>query len=450
MNRAGIIALPPRGLGFTIAIVVVLVMMHAISSMLLTEFGFAYEQPGGNPLTKIHPATLVAAALLLVSVLATGRPFVWLEQELAASKGATALTLMTILMMAHTALVIGLPFTGFIDTFLGPIHAYFLFKTARGGRARAMALAMHAFMVVNATIGIGEYVSGTRLIPFWVEGRILEGDWRSTALLGHPLANASIAGCYLITLALGGGRDIPPFARLFAFFLNALAMIAFGGRAASVLLVIVLAVAAALALLRILQGAPVSRLVVIGGVVATPVAVLALALAYDQGFFEQFVERFIDDQGSAQTRLDMFLLLSRFSFGELLFMPDVRLVETYQHMYGLEFGIESFWISFILQYGIIMSALLFAALFWFIRDVVRHSLPSTIYIMLFFFAVASTSVSLNGKGHQLSIVVAQALILLRRREAAVDVSAEPARRIAARVSTGRLAPAGRSRRLRLG
>lgn len=413
MHRAPHVVVPPRGIVFGLGLALAIVLMHTVSSMLLTEIGYAYEETGGSPLVKIHPATFLMTLVLVTALLASGRPLAWVDQVLQSSRGALALLVMAFLIMGHAMLVVRLPFTNVIDTFLAPIIAYFLFKDLSEGRGHRLALIIHALMAANAIIALAEFATGDRLTPFWIAGQILDGDWRSTALLGHPLSNASITGCYLVTLALGGGRDLPQVLRWLTFLLNATAMIPFGGRAATVLMILILVAAGGLAVLRFLRGARVSRLSIAAVMVALPILVVPLLWAIDQGFFRLFIERFIDDQGSASTRLGMFDLLAEFSFRELLLAPDAQAVETMRIVHGLEFGIESFWISFILQFGIIPSIFFFAAMLWFLADVVRASGRGSALVLLYFMAVASTSVSLSGKGVQLAIVIAQILILLR-------------------------------------
>ena len=58
----------------------------------------------------------------------------------------------------------------------------------------------------NAALGVFEFLSGYRFTTYTAGEFIITQDWRSTALLGHPLANALTTGGYIIALALGGGR----------------------------------------------------------------------------------------------------------------------------------------------------------------------------------------------------------------------------------------------------
>lgn len=404
----------PSGPAFTALLALAAVLLHAVSAMLLSELGFNYETPGGSPLSKIHPGTVALAVVLVMGMLASGRPIAWAEAAVARFPGTAAFLVAVALMMAHCALVLGVPFTNFIDTFLGPIAALLLYQGLSDRRARPIALMIHAFMLANSVIGLYEFLSGERLIPFWLVGRIITFDWRSTALLGHPLSNASVTGSYCIILLLGGGRDLPRLARAACLLVGATSMVAFGGRAATLMLVASILLVTGARALAYLRGRRFKVTSLMAGMLLVPLAVMLLLALAETGFFSRFIERFIDDQGSAETRLGMFELLFRFHWTELLLAPDARQVETLQNHLGLEYGIESLWISFILFYGIVPSVLFFAGLILFCRDLVGAARREAAWVMLFFLAVASTSVSLYGKGPQFSILVIHILVLLRK------------------------------------
>ncbi|HRD77891.1 MAG TPA: VpsF family polysaccharide biosynthesis protein [Hyphomicrobiaceae bacterium] len=428
--------MPPSGPLFTAALLAVLLVWSCISAMLLTELGFNYEQPGGLPFSKIHPGTLLAAGVLILAMAATGRPILWLERVIAERPGVAVFLLATIGMMAHCIILVGAPFTTFIDTFVGPVIAFWLFKDIGDARARMLARIIHVVLAVNALVGIAEFASGNRLIPLWIAGELTTSDWRSSALFGHPLSNASITGCYCIIVMLGGGRDIGSIARTFCLAINTAAMVTFGGRAATVMLVAVILLMAAHRFAGYVAGRPFSRAGLVTALLTLPVAIGIVLVLAEAGYFARFVERFIDDQGSAATRIGMFDLLFSFQWQDLLIAPDLKHVETMQRHYGLDYGIESVWIAFIIFYGIIPSIVFFAAMFWFLKDVVRSARRASFWVVLFFLAVASTSVSLYGKGPQFAILVMHILILLRR-----DSVPEPylAERIGLAMSGGTIA-----------
>lgn len=404
----------PPGVLFGMSLGVLAVLMIAISPLALVSLGLNYEETGGSPLEKLHPATPLAALLILVAAVMSGNPVTWALRQATESPSLLPYLGIIALLILHSVRVVGLPFTHFFDTFILPLFVYLLFKDPGEQRGRHFAWLIHLVMAANAVIGIGEFATGLRLTPIVAAGVVIEDDWRSSALLGHPLANAALTGSYVLMLALGGGRDLPQWLRSLAFGLAAAAMIVFGGRAATVFLVATLIAIAGLDLASILRGRRFSTMSVVKALVLAPVAGLVVVVLAEQGYFDRFIERFIDDKGSAETRTDMFELLRHVPLSELLLAPDAKQVTTWQHIYGLEFGIESFWLSYILTYGLIPSLVFFAALAFFTRDVLARLVARSGWAFLFFYAVASTSVSLSAKSPLLAVFTLMALVLMRQ------------------------------------
>ena len=403
----------PDGPLSSLALGILAVLLMALSPMALIALGLNYEDTGGSPLEKMHPATLLAAALVLAAGIASGNPVRWALAGVAANRSLFPYLGVIALLILHSVKTVGLPFTHFIDTFILPALLFLLFRSPEEARGRHLAWIIHALMAANAAIGIGELASGLRITPLVAGGVAIDDDWRSTALLGHPLANACLTGSYLLMLALGGGRDLPGWLRPALFLLNAGAMAAFGGRAASVLLLVTLLLIAATRLTAILRGGTFSTVSVLKALVVAPVLALATTVLLERGSFDLFIERFVDDKGSAETRIEMFELLRRIPFGELLLGPDAGQVATLQHMHGLEFGIESFWVSFVLSYGLVPSVVFFAALAWFTADMLRHMQGRAAWVVGFFYAVASTSLSLSAKSPLLAVLTLMLLVLMR-------------------------------------
>ena len=170
------------------------------------------------------------------------------------------------------------------------------------------------------------------------------------------------------------------------------------------------------------QGKRFKTRAIISALVATPLLSLCFGGLAEAGFFDQFIERFFDDQGSADTRVEMFELFKHISWSELLFAPDAQQLATLRTIYGLDFGIESFIISFVLSYGIIPGIAFFTGLFLFCREVVRALRPGASWVLVFFFAVASTSVSLSAKTPLLAVLILMLLVLMRRSRAGEAVT----------------------------
>ena len=414
---------PPDGRVVGLGLALVAVMYLTISPLALVNLGLNYDDTGGNFLEKVHPATILAGLVLLLAAVFQRNPLSNFVAAIDAYPGTAAFSILIGAMIAHSIQFVVLPFTSFFDTFLAPVIVFFLFKNMREARAIRFVWLIHTLMITNAVVGIVEFATGWRLTPLVASGLVIEDDWRSTALLGHPLANASLTGAYILALALGAARDLPrPFV-IGGFVISAAGMVVFGGRASTVIL---FAMIAALAMSRgyaVLQGQRFSKRGILATLIAIPVIALTVVTLAEAGFFDQFVERFIDDRGSADTRVEMFELFQHLSWFELLFAPDAGLLATYKRIYGLDFGIESFWVSFVLNYGLIPGLAFFAGLYLFCRDIVRTIRPGGAWVLVFFFSVATTSVSLSAKTPLFAVVVLMLLVLMRRPEAPVPARA---------------------------
>jgi hypothetical protein len=163
----------------------------------------------------------------------------------------------------------------------------------------------------------------------------------------------------------------------------------------------------------VLNGGPVNTITVIGALAGLPLAGAALLALSSTNFLDRFLSRFADDTGSAQTRWDMFEVFARIPFADLITGPDPREVMTWQTLFGLERGIESFWLSMMLSYGLLVSCVIFAALLMLCGVIVRRCKPGAALVLLYFIAVASVSLSLAGKSSVLTIVTLMLLVLMR-------------------------------------
>ncbi len=418
----GTVHFPADGRLIGLGLALVAIVFVAISPLALVALGLNYDETGGSPLEKVHPATMLSVAVLCLAALYVRNPLIGLTSALIAYPGSAFFLFMIGVLIVHSIRVVGLPFTFFFDTFLAPVLVFFLFKDMREGRARRFVWLFHTLMMTNAVVGILEFATGLRITPLVASGLVIEDDWRSTALLGHPLANASLTGAYILALALGAARELPRALAVAGFVIASAGMVVFGGRASSVILLVMLAALGVSRAAEFAKGKRFRTRAIISALVAIPILSLCLGALAEAGFFDQFIERFFDDQGSADTRVEMFELFKHISWSELLLAPDPQQLATLRTIYGLDFGIESFIVSFVLSYGIIPGIAFFAGLFMFCRDVVRSLRPGATWVLLFFFAVASTSVSLSAKTPLLAVLILMLLVLMRPSRAAAASS----------------------------
>lgn len=398
---------------FTAALALFVVLVFALSPFALTALGIPYADAGGNALAKFHPATFYICGLALLVALAKGDPLAAVLGAARENPAAVAMAVAIVVGCLHAMLLSRLPVSPLIDTFLPAALTLVLLRKMPERRGRMLALLLHALMFANAGLALSEFLSGWRLTPFVLDGEELTYEWRSSALLGHPLANAVLTGCYILILAFGGGRDLPGPLRVAAFLFSLAVMAAFGGRAATVFALLLLAALAGKILLGVLRGGRINSTTVIVGLAGLPVLGSGLLWLISTGFLARFFDRFAYDSGSAQARSDMIEIFAHVPIGDLVLGPDPRQVETWQGLLGLERGVESFWLSLVLFYGLLVTAVIVAALLLHCREIVRRSRPGAALVLIYFIAVSSLSVSLAGKSGILTIVTLMLLVLMR-------------------------------------
>ena len=390
-----------------------IVLMLTVSSMALFAFGLNYEATGGSFLEKVHPGSWLVFVTLGLLMMGHGNPLRFLDGVIARQPGMLVFFLTWVLLLLQITLVQKVPFTPIIDTFLMPMALFILIKSLSRPACTRIAWAMHVIFAANAVLGLVEYLTGYRLTPYVAGTLVIEGDWRSTSLFGHPLANAIMTGSYVVAMCCGGARELPVFLRPAMIALQLAAMTAFGGRTSLVIALIFAGLFLARQIAFVLGGRRMSLLAAALIALLAPLAFGGLAVLADSGFFDKLLLRFANDDGSAQTRLIMVELMGQIPLRDLLLGPDPAYMTSLQLLNGIELGLESFWLSMILQYGLIVSLIFFAGLFAFCFDMVVATRRSSFFVLLFFFIVATTSVSISAKTTVFGMILAILLIFLR-------------------------------------
>ena len=416
----------PRSLFADLALVATFACIFAlcaVSATLLENLGFHYAMPGGFPWEKFHPATFLAATALTLRIASSRTPTRAATSILAADPALVLYMVAVVIAAIHALTISGLPFTGLIDTFVLPAMLLALLGTLRTTLRRKAALLVCVLIGGNAVIALIEFLTGWRIVPVAIVDTATvdpsdfraaaSGDWRATALLGHPLQNAVITGAFLVCLASRGCRWMDLRLRVFLISLCLCAMVAFGGRASLVLVLIALAVLLTGTIGRILaagQALPLRALAVC--LIAVPFVASATLIIAGEGFFDKLLERFVNDQGSAEARVLMWDLFNPFSWSSILLGPDPEVVTLHQHLLGIELGIESFWVAITLAYGLIVACLLFCGLGLFCLRLIASGRTGTTAVLLYYFVVASSSTSLSGKTTGLALVTMFILTML--------------------------------------
>ena len=389
-----------------------IVTLLCLSAMALMALGMPYGSTGGSALLKIHPATYLASITAVVIILTTGAPGRHVALLAARSPGLVAFGAAIVLLGFQSVVIQKLPASAVIDTFLLPFLLFVILTSIGDKDRRWLILFVHGFFLVNSTLGFAEQLTSFRLTPTVLAGELVTYEWRSTALLGHPLTNASNTGLYIILLSGAAGRGLRDEVRLPLLCYHAAAMFTFGGRTAFVLLALVLLLRAGLSMATALAGRPFDfrRARMIAAALVT-VAMLGTA-AGTAGAFDRFFGRFVDDSGSAATRTSMLHVLDEIPTTGILLGPEQSSIALAQRRLGITIAIESFPLAFVAQYGLIVSLLFFVGLGCYFSEFFRLNGTAAVLPILYWFAVNAGANSIAAKS--LDLATATSLILLLR------------------------------------
>ncbi|WP_249780945.1 VpsF family polysaccharide biosynthesis protein [Bradyrhizobium sp. dw_78] len=389
--------------------------IFTVSSAMLTNWKIHYLTAGGNFNEKLHPATYFTFLAFFLLLIRDGDPIGGLERMFSGAR-IVLVYLLCWLSLLVEMLVLERPFTVIIDTFLlPPVLCLVIWRLAPVQR-KPLVWALHVTILLNIVLGYYEYFSGHRLIPLTLGDVVVLGEWRSSALLGHPLTASGVVAGYILALVFRPAICPPAVLRLALVTFSLASLMVFGGRTALVTVLSVIGCAAALGVFRVVRGGRVPLPSVIAALCLLFVAAAAIFAALDVGFFDKMLLRFSSDKGSTFARFATFDLLTHFDWNELVLGPNPVRVAALQNTYGLKFGIEDFWVSCILQFGIIHTILLSVGLTALFTEILRRASGAAWAILLLILTIAASSVSFSSKNIQLAqFIVLITLFLPRER-----------------------------------
>jgi hypothetical protein len=384
-----------------------------ISPAILTVLKVHYQTTGGNFYEKLHPMTYFAFLAFGLLLIRTGDPIGEINRIFSEAK-LVLVYLFCWLCLLVQMVVLERPFTVIVDTFLLPVVLCLVIWRLSPSQRKPLVWGLHFTILLNVVLGYYEYFSGHRLIPLTLGDVVVLGEWRSSALLGHPLTASGIVGGYILALILRPALcpNVTLRLPLIAFCLGSL--MAFGGRTALVTVLFVIGCIVALEIFRILRGGRTSLPVVIVAICLLFIGAACIFAALDLGIFDKMLLRFSSDKGSTLARYATFDLLSHFDWRELVLGPSPVRANALQTQYGLNYGIEDFWISCIVQFGVIHTILLTIGLLGLFAEILQRSSNAAWAIVLLVLVIAASSVSFSSKNIQLAQFVLLITLLLPR------------------------------------
>jgi O-antigen/teichoic acid export membrane protein len=396
-----------------------------ISSMTLSALGVMYDAPGGSLLQKIHPATYLSLAALIAAAAARRDPLLYAADLTRRFPGAAFFVVNWILIVAYAEVFQHAPAAPLIDSFFCALAALVLYDDLEEGERARLRLLLHGIMFVNACLGLAEFAGHFRLTPFVAGGRLIVNDYRSTALLGHPLLNAATTSLYALMLFFDADRALKTPLRVALLVVQLAALVAFGGRTALVLTVVTLALGSLRPVADFLRGRPFEMRWALAGALAAPVLLAVVAALAFGGGLDPLMERFTDDRGSAEARVVMFDLFGAFSPADLLLGPDPERLASLQNTLGIEYGIENGWLGLLFQYGALMTLFFSLGFFALLYEFWRRSKSYGAVLVALFLIEISSSASISVKSFIFNQFAILLLVVFDWRAAGGKPSAAP-------------------------
>ena len=398
---------------------VYIILLFVVSGTFLDLIGYDYSSIGGSPITKIHVSTYFIIILFTVFILSYPAKYDLARYYLATKLGTIyficAATFALINIVAGGRNGFGMYF----DTDLHLFLCCMLLPFVTPPNMDRLERFLHGFFAINAGLGIMELATGVSLFPLmtYSPDGLTTLEPRATAFLSHPLHAATVTCVYIVSLLAGAGRLLRPRLRIPMIGLQTVALLAFGGRTALLLTLLIIAVILLWQAVRFTAGKSLSRAGVVTAVALVPVGIAALAVLAYLGFFDQFLDRFTEDGGSARSRLLMLPLLLSFNWADFLWGASTDYVRAQIYSFGLEWGVENPFLQMSVYQGVVIASLIMTGFFLVLYDAFKRLEARVIYPIAVYLLLCSTFGSFAGRFINFSIFMIVISTLFRRQDA---------------------------------
>jgi hypothetical protein len=417
---------------------VITFLLFAVSSGMLSALGINHGGISGAVASKIHPATYLAFFTLGLLIVARRNPASYVAAALTRQSGTLCFLLASLMLTAYIVLDGRKGIATVFDTYLLAVAVALIAAELDPRDLVRVEKLIHVLLAANAALALLEYAIGYRFFPYRFENTELEWDMRSTGLSGHPLENAQLTSVYILALLAGGGTSMPAALRPAAVLLQLAAMVPFGGRTAMLLTLAMMTLWLIPRIVQMLRGKRMSLLGLASLAMLIPLLGLAIAVIAAGGFFDVLLVRFVDDSGSAKTRIEMFEIFSQLSAHDILVGANPDMIDSIRRSLGLELGIENPVVRLVLYQGVIFSGFLIVGLTLFLVEVMRRLRAGYGMALIAFVIIVNSYESISNK----TVGLAQFVVLM----IAMFHRSEPVR-IAAPGNRTRITPPQASKRL---
>jgi len=396
-----------------------IILLFVVSGTALDLIGYDHSSIGGSPLTKIHVSTYFIVVIFAIFIISYPAKHDLVRYYLATKLGTIyficAATFGLINIVADGRNGFGMYFDTDLHLFLCCMLLPFVPPHGMDRLERFL----HGFFAVNAIVGILELALGVSLFPLttYSPDGLTTLEPRATAFLSHPLHAATTTSMYIVSLLAGGGKLLRPRLRIPMIGLQTVALLAFGGRTALLLTLVIIAFILLWQAMRFTAGKSLPRISVITAVALVPVGIAAIAVLAHLGFFDQFLDRFTEDGGSARSRLLMLPLLFSFNWADFLWGASTDYVRAQIYSFGLEWGVENPFLQMSVYQGVVIASLIMTGIFMVLYDAFKRLEPRVIFPIAVYLLLCSTFGSFAGRFINIAIFMIVISTLFRRQNA---------------------------------
>lgn len=373
-----------------------LFLLLFLSPPLLDSIGFHYASDAGAPYEKIHPATYFIF-LAFVLFLRGGKSVLSVLNHVIRQRLAgVSLLCLYLLILIYLVLRDGIGGCAFIINghIVVPICAIILSYVPYNLCKSALKLSL-LFVTLNSFVGILEGVFRFRLLPFSEDTTFAkELYFRSSAILGHPLSNATFTSAMLLVIA---AIPIRLAVKIPLIILMMLSLVAFGGRSGLLFSLFFLTISAVVQLRQYLRQNSLSvrqslSLTILS--VGVPIVLLTALVALVNSSAGERILAYSDfKDDSAGSRLLALDALSYAKDDELLFgMSNSRILDITDRM-GQKVDIkiiENPWLLMLMTLGVMFFTLWLFTTIWFLSALVQgHGIKLTLVLVSYFLVATS-------------------------------------------------------------
>jgi hypothetical protein len=394
--------------------------IFVLSGSLLHSLGWAYDGTGSE-FEKLHPGTFVILAVFLATM-ATDTAMRRRTIDNALSDYSLLGFSAIIFLTAVFAIVArGAQIAPFVDTSGLLILVTLIFISLPKPPLLLFRKWLDVFFVINIGMMLAEYVLKRNFMTIYAGDLIYQGERytdliRPAGLFGAPLSAAGLLSIYAVVKLTYSPLTYSQASawRLFIFFMATVAIFTTGSRAPLLLTFLTVALYLVIAVHRAVMTRRVNP-AAFGWILASAFgAMLVIPVLYRLGFFDLFLVRLMEDNGSALARDYALQMLYDTRTEDLWLGRPLAEIFALQRSYGI-IAIEISWINFILVCGYVLTIplIIFFCLFW-LRTIPRHCLPSAFLLGIYVIINSTATIGFWGKTTGFAATVAIIFTFLRR------------------------------------